>query len=90
MVSVQIIDISNGNYTATIDRVDGSTLVDLGLKQVSDSRIFIVIGGSMNILGLIMGAAGYFVRGAFLPSDSDTIVEWGYDREEEDDTFPVD
>ena len=88
--SVQIIDISNGNYTATIDRVDGTSLVDLGLKQVSDSRIFIVIGGSMNILVLIMGVAGYFVRGAFLPTDSDTIVEWGYDREEEEDTFPDD
>ncbi|MHA2359817.1 MAG: hypothetical protein ACXAB5_06065 [Candidatus Thorarchaeota archaeon] len=86
--SFQIIDISHGNYTATIDRVDGSTLVDLGLKQLSDSRIFIVIGGSMNILGLIMGAAGYFVRGAFLPTDSDTIVEWGYDQEEEENSFP--
>jgi hypothetical protein len=42
----------------------------------------------MNIIGLVMGIGGYFVAGTFLPTDSDTIVEWGYDEEE--DTFPGD
>jgi len=83
-----IVDIAVGNYTLTIDRVFGSTLVDLGIEQVSDSKIYVGVGGSMNILGLVMGISGYFVAGTFLPTDSDTIVEWGYD--EEDDRFPDD
>ncbi|MHA2221623.1 MAG: hypothetical protein ACXAAO_06150, partial [Candidatus Thorarchaeota archaeon] len=62
------------------------TIVDLGLNQISDSRVFILVGGSMNILGAFMGIGGYFVAGSFLPSDSDVITEWGYD--EEDDAFP--
>ena len=33
-----------------------------------------------------MGISGYFVAGSFLPTDSDTIVEWGFD--EEDNTYP--
>jgi hypothetical protein len=83
-----IVDIDPGNYTLKIDRVQGSTLVDLGLEQVSDSKFYVGIGGSMNIIGLVMGIGGYFVAGTFLPTDSDTIVEWGYDEEE--DTFPGD
>ncbi len=79
------IDIAVGNYTVTIDRVLGTTQFDLGLKQESDSRIFIVVGGSMNILGLVLGISGYFVSGALLPTDSDTIVAWGFDEDE--DTF---
>lgn len=80
------IDIATGNYTMTIDRVLGTTLVDLGLKQVSESEIVILIGGSMNVLGVIMCISGYFVTGSFLPTDSDTIVDWGFD--EEDNTYP--
>jgi hypothetical protein len=53
---------------------------------MSDSRLWITVGGSMNIIGLAMGIAGYFVRGTFLPSDSDTIVEWGYDDIGKDDS----
>lgn len=81
-----IVDIATGNYTVTLDRVLGTTIVDLGLNQISDSRAFILVGGSMNILGVFMGIGGYFVAGSFLPSDSDVITEWGYD--EEDDSFP--
>ena len=84
-----IVDIDVGNYTLTIDRVQGTTLINLGLEQVSDSKLWVGIGGSMNILGLVMGISGYFVAGTFLPTDSDTIVEWGYD-EGEDDRFPDD
>jgi hypothetical protein len=84
--ATMIVDIAVGNYTVTMDRVFGATMVDLSLNQVSDSRTFILMGGSMNIFGLVMGISGYFVAGSFLPTDNDTIVEWGYD--EEDDTFP--
>jgi len=81
-----IIDIPTGNYTLTVDRVVGTTQIDLGLNQVSDSRLFIMIGGSMNIIGLVMGIGGYCVPGTFFPSDSDTIVSWGYEEEETQDT----
>ncbi len=78
----EIIDLPIGNYTVYFDRIDGAGSIDFGLNQISDSRIWIVTGGSMNILGIIMGIAGYFVPGTFLPSDTDTIVEWGYDEQE--------
>ncbi len=78
----EIIDLPVGNYTVFFDRIDGAGSIDFGLNQISDSRIWIVTGGSMNILGIIMGIAGYFVPGTFLPSDTDTIVEWGYDEQE--------
>ena len=45
------IDLSYGNYTVWLDRVAGTGNVDLGLNQASDSRLWIVIGGSMNLLG---------------------------------------
>jgi len=76
------IDLPIGEYTIWFDRVEGSGLIDLGLQQTSDARFWIVVGGSMNIIGIIMGILGYLVPGSFLPSDSDTIVEWGYDEEE--------
>jgi hypothetical protein len=79
-----IIDIPVGNYTVTVDRVYGAGLVDLGFNQMSDSRLFITVGGSMNIIGLIMGIVGYFLPGTFLPTSSDTIIQWGYEEEGED------
>ena len=78
----EIIDLPIGNYTVFFDRIDGAGSIDLGLNQISDSRVWIVTGGSMNILGIFMGIAGYFVPGTFLPSDTDTIIEWGYDEQE--------
>jgi hypothetical protein len=81
----QIIDIESGNYTITIDRVLGATLFDLGLKQLSDSRTFIVAGGSMNIIGLVMITIGYILPGTILPTDSDIIVSWGYEEEEDEE-----
>jgi hypothetical protein len=77
-----VVAIPPGNYTITFDKIDGAGRIDIGFEQASDSRLFVFIGGSMNIIGLIMGIAGYFVPGAFLPTDSDTIVEWGYEEEE--------
>ena len=76
------IDLPIGEYTIWFDRVEGAGLIDLGLQQASDARLWIVTGGSMNIIGIIMGILGYLVPGTFLPSDNDTIVEWGYDEEE--------
>jgi hypothetical protein len=81
-----IIDLPIGNYTITIDRVVGASLIDLGLNQLSDSRLFIIIGGSMNIIGLIMIIGGYCVPGTLLPSDSDTIISWGYEDKETQDS----
>lgn len=78
----EIIDLPVGNYTVYLDNVEGVGSVDLGLNQVSDSRLWIVSGGIMNIAGIIMGILGYLVPGSFLPSDSDTIIEWGYEEEE--------
>ena len=78
----EIIDLPIGNYTVFFDRIDGAGNIDFGLNQISDSRIWIVTGGSMNILGIFMGIAGYLVPGTFLPSDTDTIIEWGYDEQE--------
>ncbi|OLS30654.1 MAG: hypothetical protein ThorAB25_08300 [Candidatus Thorarchaeota archaeon AB_25] len=80
-----VVAILPGNYTITFDNIDGAGRIDIGFEQASDSRLYVFIGGSMNIIGLIMGIAGYFVSGAFLPTDSDTIVEWGYEEEE---TYP--
>jgi hypothetical protein len=82
----RIIDIESGNYTVTVDRVLGVSLMDLGLKQMSDSRLFIVTGGSMNIIGIAMILGGYLLPGTILPSDSDIVVSWGYDEEESQDT----
>ena len=81
-----IVDIPYGNYTVLVDKLIGVGILDLGLRQISDSKLWIGIGGTMNILGLIMAATGYMVRGTFLPTDSDTIVEWGYEEEDKDES----
>ena len=78
----EIIDLPVGNYTVYFENMDGVGSTDLGLNQISDSRFWIVTGGMMNIIGIIMGIVGYLVPGSFLPTDSDTIVEWGYDENE--------
>jgi hypothetical protein len=78
-----IVDIPFGNYTVTIDQINGAGLIDIGFKQVSDFQLIVFIGGSMNILGIIMGISGYFVAGTLLPTDRDIIVEWGYEEEED-------
>jgi len=80
-VARQTIDISPGNYTITIDRAYGIAFMDVGLTQQSDSRLYIVAGGMMNIIGLFMGGAGYFVSGSFLPTGDEIIVDWGYEDE---------
>ncbi|MFW9912491.1 MAG: hypothetical protein ACFFEU_08460 [Candidatus Thorarchaeota archaeon] len=81
-VSQQTIDVVPGDYTITLDRANETALMDIGFTQMSDSRLYIVIGGSLNILGLIMGGAGWLLTGAFLPTGDEAIVDWGYEDEE--------
>ena len=78
----QTIDVPIGNYTVIVDRANGTGTMDIGLTQISDSRLFIVTGGALNIAGLFMGGAGYFISGTFLPTGDDLIVDWGYEEEE--------
>ncbi len=68
-----------GNYTFYVDRLDGFPRIDIAYTQTSDSRTYIVLGGSMNIIGLIMGAAGYFVGGTLISSGDEALYDWGYD-----------
>ena len=83
-----VVDIDPGNYTITFEQIEGVGRIDIGFEQSSDSRLFVFFGASMNIIGMLMGIAGYLMPGTFLPTDSDTIVDWGYEDEEEEGTFP--
>ncbi|MFX1560270.1 MAG: hypothetical protein ACFFBL_06765, partial [Promethearchaeota archaeon] len=85
-----VVDIPPGNYTITFDKIEGAVRIDIGFEQASDSRLFVGVGAIMNILGLVMGIGGYFMPGVFLPTDSDTIVDWGYEEGEEEETHPRD
>ncbi|MFX0055934.1 MAG: hypothetical protein ACFFAX_13080 [Promethearchaeota archaeon] len=82
-VSRQMIDVIPGQYTITLDRANETALMDVGFTQMTDSRLFIVTGGSLNILGLIMGGTGWFLTGSFLPTGDEMIVDWGYEEEED-------
>ena len=77
-----IIDLDPGNYTLTLDRLDGTGFADIGLTQLSDMRVWVVTGGTMNIVGLIMAVIGFFLPGQMLPTGDESIVEWGYEEEE--------
>ncbi len=78
-----IINLDPGNYTLTLDRLNGAGIVDIGLTQVSDMRDWVVTGGTMNIVGLIMAVIGYFLPGQIFPTGDESIVEWGYEKEDE-------
>jgi hypothetical protein len=82
------VNIDPGNYTITFEQIDGIGRIDIGFEQSSDSRLFVFTGASMNIIGLLMGIAGYLMPGAFLPTDSDTIVDWGFEDEGDARTYP--
>jgi len=79
-----VVDLEPGNYIVYADNSNPNTYFDLGLTQLSDSRLFIVTGGSMNIIGLVMCMSGYFVAGTFLPTGEETIVGWGYEEKEKE------
>ena len=81
-VSRQMIDVIPGEYTITLDRANATALMDIGFTQMSNSRLFIVTGGALNIIGLIMGGAGWFLTGSFLPTGDEMIVDWGYEDKE--------
>jgi hypothetical protein len=74
------IDLDYGNYTINVDRVDNAANLDISFTQISDSRTFIVTGGLLNIAGLFMGGIGYCVKGSFIPSGDEAIVDWGYEE----------
>ncbi|MDF1539950.1 MAG: hypothetical protein P1Q69_13720 [Candidatus Thorarchaeota archaeon] len=76
----QIIDLNPGNYTIFVDRIEGATDMDISFTQISDSRLYIVTGGVMNIVGLFMGAFGYCIGGSLIPTGEEAIVEWGWDE----------
>ncbi len=78
-----VIDLDPGNYSFTLDRLEGTGWADIGLTQLSDQRSWIVTGGTMNIVGLIMVVVGFFLPGQMLPTGDESIVAWGYEEEDE-------
>ena len=78
-----VIDLDPGDYTFTLERLDGAGFADIGLTQISDLRIWVVTGGTMNIVGLIMVIIGYCLPGNVLPTGDESIVEWGYEKKDE-------
>ncbi|MFO7836623.1 MAG: hypothetical protein R6V83_08210 [Candidatus Thorarchaeota archaeon] len=80
-VDRETIDLEPGNYTILLANIDGPTIIDIGYKQISDSRLFIVTGGSLNIIGLVMCIVGYCVGGNLLGTGEEAIVDWGYEQE---------
>ncbi|MBD3404547.1 MAG: hypothetical protein GF411_00250 [Candidatus Lokiarchaeota archaeon] len=78
-----VLDVNYGNHTVAVMNMEGAGWFDLSLRQISDSRLYIVVGGSMNIIGLIMGAVGYCLPGAMIPSGNEVIVDWGFEDDEE-------
>lgn len=78
-----VIDLDPGNYSFTLDRLEGTGWADIGLTQLSDQRSWIVTGGTMNIVGLIMVVVGFFLPGQMLPTGDKSIVAWGYEEEDE-------
>ena len=84
-----LLDLEVDDYSIIVLRVQGLDYVEIELTQTSDSRLYIVAGGSMNIFGLIMCALGYIVAGSLLPTGDEIIVDWGFDEDEkEEDTSP--
>ncbi|TFG10223.1 hypothetical protein EU538_02545 [Candidatus Thorarchaeota archaeon] len=79
-VDREVIDIPFGNYTIFIDRVVGPGSMDIGYTQLSDSRLFIVTGGTMNIIGLIAGFTAWCISGSVLSDEEKIVVDWGYDE----------
>jgi hypothetical protein len=79
-VDRSVVSLEPGNYTIILDNVEGPTIIDIGYKQVSDSRLFIVTGGSLNIIGLVMCMIGYCVGGSLMKTGEEAIVDWGYEE----------
>jgi hypothetical protein len=75
-----VLDLEVDAYLLTVNELVGADYIEIELTQSSDSRLFIVTGGSMNIIGFFMGIAGYFVPGSFLPTGDEIIVDWGFEE----------
>lgn len=80
-----LVNLAPGDYVVYIDSITGASYFDLSLTQLSNSREYVIAGGSLNIIGLVMCIGGYFVPGTFLPTGDQTIVGWGYDKEKEEE-----
>jgi hypothetical protein len=78
------VNLAFGDYVVYAENITGATYFDLALTQTSNSRLYIVTGGSMNIIGLVMCIMGYCVSGTILPTGNETIIGWGYDKREEE------
>jgi hypothetical protein len=79
------IDLDFDDYTLTIVGLNGTQWAEIELTQTTDFRLYIITGGSLNIIGLMMGFSGYMVSGSLLPTSDDFIVDWGYEDQDEDD-----
>jgi hypothetical protein len=77
-----LVSLAPGNYVVYIDNMTSGGSFDFSLEQASDSRQFITTGASLNVVGIVMCIGGYCVPGTILPTGDETIVGWGYDKEE--------
>ena len=70
-----------GNYTIEVERLVNVGLLDISLEQKNDRRNYVVLGGIMNIVGIIMGIGGWCISGSLISSGDEAIVQWGYEEE---------
>lgn len=82
-----LLDLEVDDYSIIVLRVNNFDYMEIELSQTSDSRLFIVVGGSMNIFGLIMVALGLAVSGSLLPTGDEIIVDWGFEEDEGEEEF---
>lgn len=79
-----LVDLEVEDYSIIILSVTEVDYVEIELTQTSDSRLYIVAGGSLNIFGLFMGVLGYMVAGSFLPTGDEIIIDWGFEDMDEE------
>jgi hypothetical protein len=77
-----IIPLDYGNYTIEVENLVHVGMLDISVEQKNDRRNYVVLGGMMNIIGIIMGLTGWCVSGTFIGSGDEAIVQWGYEEEE--------
>jgi hypothetical protein len=70
-----------GNYTIEVVDLVNVGLLDLSLEQKNDRRNYVVLGGTLNIIGIVMGLLGWCVSGTLISSGDEAIVQWGYEEE---------
>ncbi len=73
------LEVPPGTYFIIVDRIVGANWIDLSFRQESNSKTVIAIGASLNIIGLVIAIAGYFLPGTFFPQGDERVVGWGYE-----------